>query len=116
VFVWIQPDGTIRFVYEDALRGLFALGWPTIRRASQVEPTPDGQWTADLGPMDGPVLGPFETRTGALDAERAWLEQHFGREPRETGASSCKPSPSHPQPPRPPARASLAPPDGCTRT
>jgi hypothetical protein len=73
MFVWIRPDGAVRFVYDDALRGLLALGQATIRRASRVEPTPDGQWTADLGPMDGPVLGPFETRAVALDTERAWL-------------------------------------------
>ena len=60
-------------VYDDALRGLLALGPAAIRRASHVEPTPDGRWTADLGPMEGPVLGPFETRAAALDAERAWL-------------------------------------------
>jgi hypothetical protein len=51
MFVWIQPNGVVRFVYDDALCGLMALGRPTIRRASRVEPTPDGQWTADLGPM-----------------------------------------------------------------
>jgi hypothetical protein len=65
MFVWIRPDGAVRFVYDDALRGLLALGQPTIRRASHVEPTPDGQWTADLDPMDGPVVGPFETRAAA---------------------------------------------------
>jgi hypothetical protein len=27
--------------------------------------------------MDGPVLGPFETRAAALDAEQAWLVHHF---------------------------------------
>jgi hypothetical protein len=112
MFVWIQPDGMVRFVYDDALRGLLAIGWPTIRRASHVEPTPDGQWTADLGPMDGPMLGPFETRAAALDTERAWLEQHLLR---DTGESSCDLSQSRPQPPRPRTRASLAPPCGCTR-
>ena len=87
MFVWIRPDGALELVYEDALRGLLALGRATIRRASNVEPTPEGQWTADLGPTDGPVLGPFETRADALDAERSWLVRHFdaGIPEQETG-------------------------------
>lgn len=32
-----------------------------------------GMWWADLQPSNGPVLGPFETRQEALDAEVAWL-------------------------------------------
>ena len=90
MFVWIRPDGGLRFVYEDALRGLLALGRAHIRRASRVEPTPDGQWTADLGPMDGPVLGPFETRAVALAAERAWLVRSFdaGNAESETGRAT----------------------------
>jgi hypothetical protein len=91
MLVSIRPDGTIAFVYEDALRGLLALGQATIRRASHVEPTPDGQWTADLGPMAGPVLGPFETRAAALEIERVWLEEHFTSGQPQTGASSCHP-------------------------
>ncbi|MGH7358818.1 MAG: hypothetical protein ACREJR_08390 [Candidatus Rokuibacteriota bacterium] len=108
MFVWIQPDGTVRFLYDDALRGLLALGPPTIRRASHVEPTPDGQWTADLGPMDGPVLGPFETRAAALDTERAWLVHHFNSGHPGTGGLSC--DPSRLLPPRPGTRPRLAPP------
>jgi hypothetical protein len=101
MFVWIRPDGAVRFLYEDALRELHALGQPTIRRASHVEPTPDGQWTADLGPMEGPVLGPFETRAAALDAERAWLVHHFTGGHPGTGDRLCDPSPSLPPLPRP---------------
>jgi hypothetical protein len=78
MFVWIRPDGTVEVVYDDAVRGLLALGRAAIRRASHVEPTPDGRWTADLGPMEGSVLGPFETRAAALDAEQGWLVHHFG--------------------------------------
>jgi hypothetical protein len=113
MFVWIRPNGAVQFVYDDALRGLLALGQATIRRASHVEPTRDGQWTADLGPIDGPVLGPFETRAAALDAEQAWLVHHFTSGHPETGAPSCDLNPSRPQPPplRTPAR-----PDGSTRT
>jgi len=34
------------------------------------------QWWADLLPVDGPVLGPFDTNTEALDAEVVWLKEH----------------------------------------
>ena len=75
--IFVKPDGTVEFLYEDGLRPLLDLGPATIARASQVEPTPDGRWTADLSPRNGPVLGPFTLRQAALDAERAWLEAHL---------------------------------------
>jgi hypothetical protein len=28
-----------------------------------------------MGPVDGPVLGPYGNRTEALQAERSWLTQ-----------------------------------------
>ena len=40
-------------------------------------PTPDGRWTADMTPVGGPVLGPFDRRSEALEAEHAWLEAHW---------------------------------------
>ena len=92
MFVWIRPDGTLHLVYGDAVRGLLALGRAAIRRASHVEPTPEGRWTADLGPMAGPRLGPFETRAAALEAEQTWLVHHFIGGHRQAGASSCVPS------------------------
>ncbi|MEN9664013.1 MAG: hypothetical protein RLZZ326_376, partial [Planctomycetota bacterium] len=46
---------------------------PTYSRASHVEPDADGNWGADMGPVDGPVLGPFKNRSEALGAERGWL-------------------------------------------
>jgi hypothetical protein len=72
--IFVKPDGTVEFIYEDGLRSLLELGQPTITRASHVEPTPDGQWTADLTLRGGPVLGPFSLRQYALDAGREWLE------------------------------------------
>ena len=75
--IFVRPDGTVDFLYEDGLRPLLELGSATITRASHVEPTPDGWWTADLSPRGGPVLGPFTLRQEALDAERAWLEVHL---------------------------------------
>lgn len=69
----VEPTGTIRLIYEDDLRGLLTAGRAAIARASHVEPTIDGRWTADLSPVAGPTLGPFDTRQAALDAEVAWL-------------------------------------------
>jgi hypothetical protein len=39
--------------------------------------TPDGRWTADLRLLLGPVLGPFDRRSEALEAEQTWLEEHW---------------------------------------
>jgi hypothetical protein len=72
--IFVRPDGTVEFIYDDGLRSLLELGQAAITRASHVEPTLDGRWTADLAPRGGPVLGPFTLRQQALDAEREWLE------------------------------------------
>ena len=72
----IDRDGTVRCLYSEALE-LTALGTLSIRRASHVEPDADGKWWADLAPVDGPRLGPFERRSQALRAEVAWLEAHW---------------------------------------
>ncbi len=72
----ITPQGEIRSLYIEALP-LTVLGSLKIIRGSHVEPTHDGRWTADLSPVDGPVLGPFELRSQALAAEAAWLEAHW---------------------------------------
>jgi len=66
-------DGTRRFVYDDSVRCLLDGEKPIIRRASHVEPTPEGEWTADMSPVGGPTLGPFATRAEALGQEKAWL-------------------------------------------
>ena len=68
----ISPTGSARCVYGETI-DLTELGELDIRRASHVEPTSDGQWTADMSPVRGPSLGPFNNRTRALAAERAWL-------------------------------------------
>lgn len=67
----IGPDGDVSFVWDDALAGLVGEGTPTITRVSDVEPTPDGQWQADLSRIGGPVLGPYPFREFALVHERA---------------------------------------------
>jgi hypothetical protein len=77
VTVLITPAGAVRFLHDDRLAPLYAEGAAQLRRASHVEPTPDGRWTADLAPVGGPHLGPFALRQQALDAERAWLDTHL---------------------------------------
>jgi len=73
----IDTDGDLSFLYHDDLQPIMlTLGEATIKRASMVEPTDDGLWTADMGPSDGPVLGPFVTRAEALDAEEDWLHRN----------------------------------------
>jgi hypothetical protein len=72
----IQPDGTVRAIYCEEI-DLRSLGRPRIVRASHVEPDAEGRWLADLGPVGGPVLGPFGSRSEALRAETSWLEVHW---------------------------------------
>jgi hypothetical protein len=74
--VVISPEGLVRCLYGEEL-DLLRLGRVTIRRGSYVEPDQQGRWMADLSPLDGPRLGPFELRSEALVAERDWLEQHW---------------------------------------
>jgi hypothetical protein len=72
----ISPTGEIHCLYSEHL-DLSTLGRPTIRRASHVEPTHDGHWTADLAPLGGPLLGPFLLRSEALAAEIVWIEENW---------------------------------------
>ena len=72
----ITPTGEVRCVYDETI-DLHQLGPLTIARASHVEPTVDGRWCADLSPVGGPVLGPFNLRTAALQAEQQWLAAHW---------------------------------------
>lgn len=72
----INAVGSIRCVYSETI-DLLSLGQPTIQRASQVEPTPEGQWQADLSPVGGPALGPFPLRSDALAAESQWLDENW---------------------------------------
>tara|TARA_R110002020_G_scaffold98177_3_gene233866 strand:+ start:1101 stop:1352 length:252 start_codon:yes stop_codon:yes gene_type:complete len=76
----IQQDGTIRCLYAEVFP-LATLGPLDIARGSHVEPDCDGQWWADLSPVDGPKLGPFAQRSQALQAEVHWLETHWLKEP-----------------------------------
>src|SRR5262245_60437935 len=72
----VTPSGEIRCVYGETI-DLAPLGQLAIRRGSYVEPDSAGQWLADLEPVNGPVLGPFTTRSQALAGEEAWLVAHW---------------------------------------
>jgi hypothetical protein len=72
----IDAVGTIRCLYGEEI-DLSSLGGMTIVRASHVEPNENGQWLADLSPVNGPVLGPFHRRSQALEAEARWLEANW---------------------------------------
>ena len=73
VSIIVQPNGDLRMIYYDDIATLLTLGDSRIVRASHVEPAAQG-WTADMSPVEGPVLGPFTLRQDALDAEVAWLQ------------------------------------------
>ena len=72
----VLPDGTIRAVFAEDI-DLRELGKPLITRASHVEPDAQGRWIVDLMPVGGPVLGPFDLRSEALEAEQLWLAKNW---------------------------------------
>lgn len=102
--VIISRDGSIRGIYSELVASLTkTLGNHTVgRRASHVEFGGDlsqaalsqcsharlvaenyqiteeakNKWFADMTPVRGPVLGPYDMRQEALDAEVAWLLEH----------------------------------------
>ena len=84
----IDSAGRLRFVWADEARELLALGHSMIERASHVEPMADCRWTADLAPIDGPLLGPFDSRSEALAAEVAAVEWWLLDSPTFSAASS----------------------------
>jgi hypothetical protein len=72
----VGVDGGVKCIYGEEL-DLREIGKLQITRASHVEPDRDGYWWADMGPVGGPVLGPFRSRTEALGAERGWLAARY---------------------------------------
>jgi hypothetical protein len=68
----VDASGSVRCIYGEELE-LREIGKLQITRASHVEPDNEGCWWADMGPVDGPVLGPYGSRSEALGAERGWL-------------------------------------------
>ena len=61
----VGVDGMARCIYDEAVE-LREIGKLQITRASHVEPDAEGYWWADMGPVGGPVLGPFKSQTEAL--------------------------------------------------
>lgn len=74
----IKPDGKVVGVYDDNV-DLKGVGKIDITRASHVEPNQNGDWVADLSPVNGPVLGPFTKRHEALESELNWLNAHLDK-------------------------------------
>lgn len=98
VRVTVQPDGSIEYLQHECTEQLVP-GRATRRRASHIVPRRALQrvafwacrlggdasrlaawtrawrcdWLVDLGPSGGPVLGPFEDREQAIEAEELWL-------------------------------------------
>jgi hypothetical protein len=81
--LFIDPCGHTTCLYGEAIP-LDSLGSVTIRRASHVEPDDENTWWADLSPSGGPRLGPFATRSEALDAEIQWITERL--------VAACNPS------------------------
>jgi len=68
----IKPTGVFIGIYNDSF-DYCNFGKPEIRRDSHVEPDEYGRWFADISPVDGPTLGPFDKRSEAIDAELEML-------------------------------------------
>jgi len=68
----VDAAGNVQCIYGEELE-LREIGALQITRASHVEPDAEGCWWADMGPVGGPVLGPYSSRSAALAAERGWL-------------------------------------------
>lgn len=73
----INPDGTAVMIYTEDIDIADIGNVQSITRASYVEPTSGNQWAADMRPIGGPTLGPFDRRTDALVAEIHWIEENI---------------------------------------
>jgi hypothetical protein len=77
----VGPDGNTQAIAPNDLSLGNCFGPCEVRRASHVEAVKQEEeyfWTVDLSPVGGPILGPFVTRTEALEEETEWLEQRLG--------------------------------------
>lgn len=72
----IETSGNVRSLYDEAI-DVRTLGAADVTRASHVELADNNHWMADLSPVGGPMLGPFQLRSDALRAEQAWLESNW---------------------------------------
>lgn len=76
-FISADENGNLIFIYnDDVAEALSGLGAISTTRASHVEPGSDGKWHADMSPVNGPALGPFDRRQTALDTEVEWLQEN----------------------------------------
>jgi hypothetical protein len=74
--ITLLVGASVEAIYaDDAVELLKGLGKVSIRRASHVEPEEDG-WYADMSPVGGPKLGPFSTRSRAIQSEVQWLQRN----------------------------------------
>lgn len=74
----INPEGVATFVWSDELAKLKTEGNCKIERVSNVEPNDQSEWMADMMLISGPILGPFETRQEAIDAELRYIWDNMG--------------------------------------
>ncbi len=75
--VLITADGRVRFMWDDSLAGLCEEGQVEIRRAGDVEPTPDGKWQVDCSRIGGSIHGPFRLRDEAIEVERTVVKHRL---------------------------------------
>ena len=85
----IRPDGTAELIHADSLRALLEAGEGTIRRASQVEPTPGARRRRIYRPSAGPSLSPPRRGPSRSAWEAAWIERYHLKERRSW--ASCTP-------------------------
>jgi hypothetical protein len=76
--ITVEVDGRIKFIYDDSVAEVMQeVGTLEVKRASHVEfDNSDGFWWADMSPVGGPRMGPFNLRHTALEVERVWLEEN----------------------------------------
>lgn len=75
----IDGNGGVKCIYSDDLADYIAETGGKIKRASSVEPDPNGGgWLVDLTPVGGKSnIGPFRLREDALKYEVDWLERNW---------------------------------------
>ena len=71
----IDQRGVMTTLYTEKI-DLHQFGRVALRRASHVEPTDDARWIADLSPVGGPILGPYDKRSEALAAEVEYIQKN----------------------------------------
>lgn len=72
----INTNGDIIFIHEDN-HTCSSLGKLSIYRASNVEPTEDACWVADMKPLGGPKLPETELRSQSIELEREWIGRNI---------------------------------------